>query len=264
MNKFELQDFYQKLNLLDGVRLGEAALLYKLGSSVPTNGVAVEIGSWMGKSSIAISFGLRQAGGVLHTIDDHRGLPGGDLCGENARQIFFKNLTRAGVMDSVKHHAQSSDDCAVSWQTPIDFLFIDGCHEYEPVKNDVSHYAPHVKIGGVVAFHDVVMPGVWRAIREWSEEMDVGFTGINRAGNIVAFEMGAPAQCWGGRLKRRVILKAVHAACWGIPPASQPFRKIGCKTLQSLARFFLRRIERQPEGTANACRKAVGTPRINS
>lgn len=36
----------------------------------------------------------------------------------------------------------------------IDFLFIDGDHHYEAVKNDFLQYGPLVKDGGVIVFHD--------------------------------------------------------------------------------------------------------------
>jgi predicted O-methyltransferase YrrM len=40
----------------------------------------------------------------------------------------------------------------------IDLLFIDGDHSYEGVKKDFADYAPLVRSGGLVAFHDIV-PG---------------------------------------------------------------------------------------------------------
>lgn len=38
----------------------------------------------------------------------------------------------------------------------IDFLFIDGDHRYEGVKSDFETYAPLVKSGGLIGFHDIV------------------------------------------------------------------------------------------------------------
>jgi predicted O-methyltransferase YrrM len=38
---------------------------------------------------------------------------------------------------------------------PVDFLFIDGGHEYEDVRRDFELYAPLVPPGGLVGFHDV-------------------------------------------------------------------------------------------------------------
>ena len=36
----------------------------------------------------------------------------------------------------------------------IDFLFIDGCHDYYEVKSDWEQFSPLVRSGGFVAFHD--------------------------------------------------------------------------------------------------------------
>lgn len=38
----------------------------------------------------------------------------------------------------------------------VDFLFIDGDHTYEGVKQDFETYAPLVRPGGIVAFHDIL------------------------------------------------------------------------------------------------------------
>jgi len=38
----------------------------------------------------------------------------------------------------------------------VDFLFIDGDHGYEGVKQDFEDYGPLVRKGGLVAFHDIV------------------------------------------------------------------------------------------------------------
>lgn len=39
---------------------------------------------------------------------------------------------------------------------PIDLLFIDGDHSYEGVRQDFEMYAPLVRPGGAVVFHDIV------------------------------------------------------------------------------------------------------------
>jgi len=38
----------------------------------------------------------------------------------------------------------------------IDLLFIDGDHSYEGVKKDFEMYAPLVREGGIIAFHDII------------------------------------------------------------------------------------------------------------
>ena len=41
-----------------------------------------------------------------------------------------------------------------TWDKEIDYLFIDGDHNYEAVKQDFTDWFPHVKSGGVISFHD--------------------------------------------------------------------------------------------------------------
>jgi predicted O-methyltransferase YrrM len=57
---------------------------------------------------------------------------------------------------------------------PLDLLFIDGDHAYESVRRDYELYAPLVRVGGTVAFHDIVegpessvggVPRFWREVR---------------------------------------------------------------------------------------------------
>ena len=49
----------------------------------------------------------------------------------------------------------------------LDFLFIDGGHDYATVKADYENYAPLVRPGGVIAFHDI--QGIADVNRYWSE-----------------------------------------------------------------------------------------------
>lgn len=52
----------------------------------------------------------------------------------------------------------------------IDFLFIDGDHTYEGVKEDFKMYGPLVKTNGLIAFHDItnLVPGC-DVMRFWNE-----------------------------------------------------------------------------------------------
>ena len=49
----------------------------------------------------------------------------------------------------------------------VDFLLIDGCHDYDVVKKDFENYSRFVRTGGLVAFHDTSPgDGPWRVIEE--------------------------------------------------------------------------------------------------
>jgi predicted O-methyltransferase YrrM len=66
----------------------------------------------------------------------------------------------------------------------IDFLFIDGDHTYKGVKTDFEMYAPLVRGGGIVAFHDITpgrlervggVPQFWNEIKGyyWDKEREL-------------------------------------------------------------------------------------------
>lgn len=128
--------------------------------------VVVEIGSWLGKSSVAISHGLAgKEGARLYCIDPFNaaGDPFSAPTYEAQQQqlqkslleSFRENIAAYGVPGVVQAIQGYSYDVATEWDTPIDFLFIDASHEYEDVLRDFVDWSPHVKPGGVVAFHDV-------------------------------------------------------------------------------------------------------------
>lgn len=54
-----------------------------------------------------------------------------------------------------------SDSCVASVlnatnNTPVDFLFIDGDHSLEGVREDFERFSPLVRKGGLIAFHDII------------------------------------------------------------------------------------------------------------
>ncbi len=52
----------------------------------------------------------------------------------------------------------------------LDFLFIDGDHTYEGVREDFRMYSPLVQDGGLIAFHDIAQSGGSREVyRLWEE-----------------------------------------------------------------------------------------------
>ena len=61
----------------------------------------------------------------------------------------------------------------------LDWVFIDGNHSYESVKEDIELYLPKVKIGGLVSGHDfgLHLSGVKEAVQEMFLEFN---TGTNR------------------------------------------------------------------------------------
>lgn len=226
------------------VRDGEAKLLYDIARELPQGAVAAEIGSWMGKSATAISLGLKEVGGILHTIDDHRGIPGTDLpSGVVARETFLKNLDAAGVRDLIQHHALSSDDLAPSWDLLLDFLFIDGNHEYAAARRDIFNYAPFVKPGGWIAFHDVGMKDdVFRAIEEWIDDRQIQISSMRFNNLIMAIRLPLKGEKTFGAVRMKLLRFGVPHSCGKLPPKEKPIKKMAAKFRQSVARRVVRAI----------------------
>lgn len=61
----------------------------------------------------------------------------------------------------------SSDEAVKLIKQPVDFIYIDGCHDYEFIKRDIANYYPLVKPGGILAGHDYgLAEGVTKAVDE--------------------------------------------------------------------------------------------------
>ena len=59
-------------------------------------------------------------------------------------------------------------------QDDVDFLFIDGDHSYDAVKDDFEMYAPLVRPGGLVALHDIAVHAFGGCQQLWDEIKDTG------------------------------------------------------------------------------------------
>lgn len=140
------------------------------------DGALVEIGSYKGKSTVALALGsqcLTSRKRPVYAIDPFR-LPGHPAFPVEYEEDFIRNIQRAGIAPHVipikKFSQEAYHDCPPS----IAALFIDGDHSYEGVKHDITHYASRVTPGGIIAFHDysykhtpgVEEPGVTRAVDE--------------------------------------------------------------------------------------------------
>ena len=47
-----------------------------------------------------------------------------------------------------------TDDAVKEIHEPLDFVYVDGNHDYEFVKNDIENFYPLLKKGGVMGGHD--------------------------------------------------------------------------------------------------------------
>jgi len=50
---------------------------------------------------------------------------------------------------------KKSEDAIDEIPNDLDFVYIDGAHDYKNVKKDIENYYPKVKVGGVIGGHDI-------------------------------------------------------------------------------------------------------------
>lgn len=155
---------------IDGwLSVDEAIELYELARALPhEHPLAVEIGSWQGKSSVCIASGLSGKNSprlcCIDPFDASGDAPSADQYAERAsrsaplRAAFEANLEAAGLRALVDVRQGRSHDVAASWCEPIDLLFLDGDHGDDAVLRDYRDWSPHVRPGGFLVMHDVVHP----------------------------------------------------------------------------------------------------------
>ena len=183
----------------------ERGYLYQLACDAPENAQVVEVGSWMGASTCFLAGGLRGPRAKVYAVDNFQGL---STCGEDAAwyrrhfqrlgasstlEIFRANFAALGFTPRAEPVVSDSLAAAatlVAQRGSIDLVFIDGDHSYAACQADIAAWAPFVKRGGVMAFHDFGSraEGVTRAI---FEEIRAGRFAeiIGVAGTIIAFRM---------------------------------------------------------------------------
>jgi hypothetical protein len=137
----------------------------------------VEIGSYMGRSTVFFGCSLQVlgGGGRVTAIDPHSGdrqqresfgmaeIPSFDM--------FSTHIRLAGVSHLIDPIVLTSSEAAMDWTEPFQFLFIDGWHSYDVVLADGRNWLPMLSEDGIVVFDDALQyDDVRRAIAELDHE----------------------------------------------------------------------------------------------
>lgn len=161
-DKVYLRNYYRSLHgFFDFEDIYDAAC-----SASRDGSILVEVGSWMGKSACYLAARLKDAGkdATLFCVDPQEGIhygPGKEefeaKCGRGATTWipFVRNIKASGLQDVIVPMSCKSVQAAKLFEDgTVDFVFIDGAHDYESVKADILAWLPKLVNGGVIAGHD--------------------------------------------------------------------------------------------------------------
>jgi len=94
---------------------------------------------------------------MVHTIDPHYPNAWTDQGTKGDTYTFFLDRINCyDLADWVAVHRQTSTEVARDWSDAIDFLFIDGDHSYQGVKDDFALFHRWMRPDGLIAFHDTL------------------------------------------------------------------------------------------------------------
>jgi predicted O-methyltransferase YrrM len=120
----------------------------------------LEIGTFDGNTALNLAANINQDG-IVYTVDlpsdKHQDIPlifdnsiPDDQIGLQYKNAPYENKIKQIYSDSTK----------INWkdvETPLDLMFIDGCHYYEVVKKDTLNAIKYVRKGGLIVWHDYGM-----------------------------------------------------------------------------------------------------------
>ena len=91
---------------------------------------------------------------------------GNDIVVEDIKKEFFINTRHFDNIELIEDYSYNVVDNFED--KSIDFIYIDGEHDYESVKKDIELYLPKLKDSGIIGGHDfsTQWPGVRRAVNE--------------------------------------------------------------------------------------------------
>jgi hypothetical protein len=156
----------------------QRAALWALACDRRVEGCVVELGAWIGGTTVCLAAASHLVnGGLVYAVDTFAATdPDCEArvgpYGGSTWEAFQRNVQHAGVAPWVRVHRATTTEAARAWQAqrngPIRLLFIDANHSYASVREDVENWVPYVAQGGIVAWHDhnEAHPGVMRAVAE--------------------------------------------------------------------------------------------------
>jgi predicted O-methyltransferase YrrM len=140
-------------------------------NSIPDNGIFLEGGAWLGQSSTYLCDKIQSLSKNINVfiLDTWQGSKDELTTSHKLAtttdiyNIFLENM---GTRKFTPLRMSSLEGASKFENESLDVVFIDMCHTYEDVKQDIEAWYPKVKNNGYIAGHDYNWIGVSKAVNE--------------------------------------------------------------------------------------------------
>lgn len=153
--------------------------------------IFVEVGSFKGRSSVAMAENIRSSGKKIkfYCVDTWEGseehkagsrFEDRDVLSNKLYDVFTHNTRE--YKDIINPIRKTSVDAAKDFKdNELSFIFIDAAHDYENVTNDLNAWYPKLKEGGLFGGHDWIWSSVSQAAIDFTQKKGLTVFG---SGNI--------------------------------------------------------------------------------
>jgi predicted O-methyltransferase YrrM len=161
----------------------EVPELKRLARLLPDNPVVVNLGAGTGNSGVA--FLESRLDLFLITVDKTLDI---DPRGGLGNEAYW--IEKAGIAkDRYRHIHGDTAKTGWAWDgDPVQAVFVDADHSYEGCLADIDAWLPHIKDGGIMAFHDYSSE-VWPAVARAVDERMAGFEQVGYVDTVIAFRI---------------------------------------------------------------------------
>lgn len=141
--------------------------LYNIAKTLPKNCFIVEIGSYRGRSTCSLAAGSLEGNNNqviaidlwdknLKTNESQYNCRGLNFKNSINFDIFLEHVNKFNLNHLITFYKDSSYNISQMWNSNnvIGFLFIDGDHSYQGIKQDFENFEKFIINHGYIGFHD--------------------------------------------------------------------------------------------------------------
>jgi len=172
MSRYDFSGVDQWNRIRGWFSLEKAVVIQRYARKLPAKSCLVELGSFEGRSSVAIAAVL-SPGSILHCVDHFKGSQEHHDVGLEVGSIFesfLGNIERFGVRSGIRVLRSNTIDAASRFADgSVDLLLHDASHDLESVFADLQVWYPKIKPNGWLFCddYDEAWPGVIEAVQRF-------------------------------------------------------------------------------------------------